>query len=164
MIERVPLQFRYQFRHYDAQGRLISDEVSHNLIPTVGREYMMAVLFGSTAQISGWYMGLFGDQNYTPAYTDDAAFLASNAGEITDYGTQRLAFGAALNGSSWGNSASPATFTATAPITVYGGFISSAQSFNSSVGTLLSEVKAPSPRSLDTGESLDVTATITMLT
>lgn len=158
------MQFRYRFRHYDAQGRLLDEEVACNLIPTVGREYMMGVLFGSSTKVSDWYMGLFGSSSYTPAYSDDAEFLALNAEEITEYGSERLAFDAKLSGSAWGNSDAPAVFTAESPVTVYGGFISSAQSHESTVGTILSTVKAPSPRSLDTGESLDVTATITLLT
>lgn len=164
MNEQLPLRFLYRFRHYDAQGRLIGDETTKNLIPTDGREYMADVLFGGATRASSWYVGLVGDQNYTPAMSDTAAFLAANAGEITAYGAQRNEFLADLNGSSWGNISSPVTITATGEITVYGAFLASTQSFNSAVGTILSTVKAPSPKVLATGESLDITAVITLLT
>ena len=159
---RTKLQFVYEFRHLDRFGSVVSKDRFCNLIPKVGRDYMMDALFGSGTKLPGFFIGLIGAAGYVPAFTDTPAYLAANASEITNYGAVRPAFNAAVVEDSWSNSAAPATLTFTAQTTVYGGFLQSNNAFNSATGVLLSTAKASSPRVFDAGESLQVVTALIM--
>lgn len=157
-------QFIYDIRHFAADGQLLGKETVLNLIPNGGRNYMASTLFGSGTRIDDWYVGVFGAPGYTPARTDDAAFLSANAGELTSHATSRPTFDGLVSGGVWSNASSPVTVVASEAMEVRGAFIASTSAFNSSVGTVLSIVKAPSPKNLEVGESLTITATIGLIT
>lgn len=162
-MSQAKLQFTYTFSRFDAQGRLAEVDQFTNLIPTLGRDYMLDVLFGAGTRLPGFFVGLIGAAGYTPAATDTPAYLAVNAAEVVAYGTVRPAFDGAINQGVWSNSLAPASMTFTAPVTVYGGFLQSNSAFNSATGLLLSAAKAASPRTYAAGESLQVVTAISLL-
>lgn len=132
-------------------------ERGHNLIPTAGLNHILDVILHGTAQITTWYVGLKGTG--TPALTDT---LASHATwlEINPYTGNRLEYveAAASNGSTT-NSANRAAFAITAALTVYGAFLCSAASGTS--GTLLAANDFSTARAVESGDTLNVTYTIT---
>lgn len=144
-------------------GEVISSERVHNLMPTEGLDHILSVAMKGGSQVPTWYIGLF-EGNYTPVATDTAATLPGLATESTAYDeATRVAWneGSIVTGA-LSNSASKAEFTANAVKTIYGGFISSNQTKGSTTGVLLSVVRFGSPKTLEAGSVLRVTAGFTL--
>jgi hypothetical protein len=140
-------------------------EVVHNLMPTEGMNHMLNTEFHAGAQVTAWYLGVYG-ANYTPTINDVASTFATVASEVTTLydETTRVAFneGAAANGAI-DNSANRAEFTFNAAVNVYGGFISSAAAKGALTGVLGSVVKFASVKALEAGAVLRITAGFTLL-
>jgi hypothetical protein len=140
------------------EGHVIDCEVVKNLIPNEGLNYMLSSAFNGATQATNWYLGVFGN-NYTPQKTDVMAAFPGLSGEITGYSATtrpKINFGSASAGQI-DNSASRIELTATAALTVRGGFISSNNTKGGVSGVLASAVLFPSPKNLETGDVLRVT-------
>ena len=159
--ENLKPGFTYVIEHV-RDGRVIDREVQHNLVPVEGLNHFAGVALKGTSQVTAWYVGLY-EGNYTPQVTDTAAALPAAATEVTAYSeATRVALTlGSISGGAVTNTASPAEFTATSAKTVRGGFISSASAKNATTGVLTSVVKFASPKSLDTGDKLRITAGFT---
>jgi hypothetical protein len=162
MAERVPAGFAYLVEHVRA-GRVIERELVHNLMPTEGLNYALSAALTGGAQVSAWYIGLF-EGNYTPQASDTAATFPGLATETTAYsGSVRLPWTySAVAAGATNNSASKAEFTASATKTIYGGFLSSSSVRGGTTGTLLSVVRFSSPKTVDSGDILRITAGFTL--
>lgn len=151
--------FTYIVEVVDRQGNVSQREVVHNLTPVEGLNHMMAVTFKQATQVPTWFIALF-EGNYTVVPTLTAATFPAAATECTAYTpSQRVEFveGDVVNGSV-DNSASRAEFTFTSAKTVYGGVITSSAAKGSTTGVLISAVRFASPKVLDVGSVLRVTA------
>lgn len=157
---------RFKIECFDKDGKLKWVAEESNLVVNVGLEYMAGVALTSTAQITTWYIGLYGAAaSNTPAATDT---LASHAGwtEVTPYSGNRpsATFAAATNAnpSVVTNTASPAAFSINATATVGGAFLCSAAS--GTTGTLFSaaDFQSPGDRSVVSGDTLNVTYTFSL--
>lgn len=158
--------FKYLFECFTAEGVLKWAFTEENLIPDVGRDYLLNAGLNGGAQLSSWFIGLYSG-NYTPVGGDTAATFPANATEITTAytGTRHAIVPDALLGGVWVNAVSPAIFDfIDATTTVRGGFISSIATKGGTTGVLLSAVLAPSPKTVLAGESLKVTAGISLIT
>jgi len=144
-------------------GTVISSEVVDNLIPTQGMNHILDVVLRGAPQNASWYIGIY-EGTYTPDALATAAALPSAATECVAYQQSgRQAFTApAASGGQTSNTASRAEFTMTENKTVRGGFIVSAQPKGSVSGTLLSVVRFASPKVLESGDTLRVTAGISL--
>lgn len=160
------LGFVYVFECIGRDGRLKWRERQENLIPDVGRDYLLNAGLLGGSQLSSWFIGLYANAR-TNAVTDTMTTLMADAGEITDYttaGSNRLALTPdALSNGVFSNLGNPAEFEATADFTVRGGFITSNATQGSTAGTLLSLVANASPKPVETGEILRVTAGLSLL-
>jgi hypothetical protein len=118
---------------------LIDEDVCHNLVTNEGLNHMLGVELYSTAQITAWYLALF-TGNYTPLATDTAASLPGNSTECTAYtaGTRPQFVSAAPSGQSVTNSASRASYTFNATVTIYGAFMTSSATISGTSGTSFS--------------------------
>ena len=155
--------FRYKFEHI-RNGVVIDTEVVDNIIPDVGRDYILNAAMNGGAQFSSWYVGIY-EGNYTPLAAETMADFPTSATELTtSYDeTARVALvDGALSSGLWSNAASPAEFTFNASKTVYGGFITSAPTKGGLTGILLSAVKAGTSKAVVSGDVLKVTAGITL--
>lgn len=159
---------RFTMECYDKDGLLKWRAESQNLVVNVGLQYMAGVALTSTAQITSWYIGLYGaGASNTPAATDT---MSSHAGwtEVTPYAGTRPAatFAAATNAnpSVVTNSASPASFTINATQTVGGAFLTSNSTAGGTTGTLFSaaDFQSPGDRSVVSGDTLNVTYTFSL--
>jgi hypothetical protein len=156
---------RFSIECYDKDGKLKWTESNHNLVVNVGLQYMAGVALTSTTQITTWYVGLYGaGASNTPAATDT---LAIHAGwtEVTPYAGSRpaITFVAATNANpSVVTNSSPVSFTINATQTVGGAFLCSVASGTS--GTLFSaaDFSAPGDRSVVSGDTLNVTYTMSL--
>jgi hypothetical protein len=159
---------RFLMECYDKDGLLKWSAEESNLVVNVGLQYMAGTALTSTAQITTWYIGLYGaGASNTPAAGDT---MASHAGwtEVTPYAGNRptASFAAATNAnpSVVTNSASPAAFTINATQTVGGAFLVSDNTAGGSTGTLFSaaDFQSPGDRSVVSGDTLNVTYTFSL--
>ena len=167
--EQAKATGRFVIECFDKDGKLKWSTEESNLVVNVGLQYMAGVALTSTAQITTWYIGLYGAAaSNNPAAGDTAA---SHVGwtEVTPYSnatrpTATFAAATAANPSVVTNSASPATFTINASSTVGGAFLISNSTKGGSTGTLFSaaDFQSPGDRSVVNGDTLQVTYTFSL--
>ena len=160
---------KYVVECFDKDGNLKWVAESKNLVVNVGLQYMAGVALTSTAQITTWYVGLYGAAaTNNPAAGDT---MSSHAGwtEVTAYSeATRVAatFAAATNAnpSVVTNSASKAVFTINGTTTVGGAFLTSGSAKSGTTGTLFSaaDFQSPGDRSVVSGDILNVTYTFSL--
>lgn len=159
----------YHLQCHDKDGNLKWEAESHNLVVNVGAQYMCGVALTGTAQITTWYLGIYGAAaSNNPAAGDTAA---SHAGwtEVTSYSEATrpactLAAATLANPSVATNSASKATFTMNAGATVGGAFLISNNTKGGTTGTLFSaaDFQSPGDRSVVSGDILSLTYTFSL--
>lgn len=140
-------------------GVVIDRSVDQNLIPIEGLNHMIGATLKGATQVVNWYAGLFKGA-YTPVPSDTASAFPAAATESTAYTGDRklIVFGSVADGAV-DNSASKAEFTGTTDGEVItGGFVSSAVTKGATTGVLISAVRFSSPKTLNAGDILRVTA------
>lgn len=130
-------------------------EVVKNTFVNSGLNYLLDSGFGGTE-----YLGLKGSG--TPNAADTMASHATWS-EITAYteGTRPTYSHAAAASQAVTNSASKATFSINATTTVYGIFCTTNSTKGGTTGTLISATDFASSKGADSGDSLEVTYTVT---
>lgn len=130
------------------EGEVIDEWDCDNLVVNQGLDSLLSIMFASATQITSWFIGVFSG-NYTPVATDTAATFPGAATESSAYtsGT-RPAFTAVEATQNVSNSASPATFTVNAGVTLYGAFITSSSVKGGTGGVLWSAAQFPAPKVL----------------
>lgn len=151
--------FAYLVEVVDARGAVIDREIVKNRMPLEGIHHVLNTVLKGGAQVANWFVGVY-EGNYTPNGDEEAATLPVNSTECTAYtSATRPAFvpGTVADGTV-DNAASRVELTFNASKTVYGGFISSASAKGSVSGVILSVVRFGSPKALDDGSVLRITA------
>jgi len=153
----------------DAQGNFKWEAESHNLVVNGGLQDMNTKYFTGTSYTAAWYIGLYGaGASNTPNANDTAA---SHGGwtEVTDYSQAtrpQCVFGTATTAdpSVISNSASPASYSINASVTVGGAFLISNNTKGGSTGVLFSaaDFQSPGDRVVVNGDSLSVTYTFSL--
>jgi len=140
----------------DKDGNIKWEEDNKNIIVTAGLNHILDVQFHATTQVTTWYIGL--KASGTPIAADTMASHSSWA-ELTGYSGDRKAWteGAASSGSMTNSSSVDFTINATATIT--GAFLNTAATGTS--GTLYGVVDFSSSRAVISGDTLQVTVTVT---
>jgi hypothetical protein len=159
----------YYVECHDKDGKLKWSAETKNLVVNVGLQYMAGTALTSVAQITTWYIGLYGaGASNTPAAGDT---MASHAGwtEVVPYSnatrvTATFATATTANPSVVTNSASPAVFNINATSTVGGAFLTSDNTKSGTTGTLFSaaDFAAPGDRSVVSGDIISVTYTFSL--
>ena len=159
----------YHVECHDKDGNLKWSADTKNLVVNEGLAYMAGTALTSVAQITTWYIGLYGaGASNTPAAGDT---MASHAGwtEAVPYSNAtRVAAtfvtATTANPSVVTNAASPATFNINATSTVGGAFLTSGSAKSGTTGTLFSaaDFSAPGDRSVVSGDVLSVTYTFSL--
>lgn len=166
LIHKTHIGFVYVYECFDVNGKLKWRDREENIIPNVGRDYMLNSALMSAAQLPNWYIGLY-ENTRIPLASDTMTTLIADCGEVTTYtsaGSLRLALTGALSAGVFSNIASPAEFVFTAAKTIKGGFVTSSAAQGATSGTLLSAVSNSSPKSVGIGETLRVTAGLSLTT
>jgi hypothetical protein len=152
----------YKIEAFDKDGNLKWEEDFHNLVVTAGLNDSLDKHFKGSSYTAAWYVGLI---NGSPTI-DAGDTMASHAGwtEVTAYSEtnrQTLTLGA-VSGGSVNNSASKAVFSINANSTVIGGaFVVTVNTKGGSTGTLYGAGEFSANRTLDNGDTLNVTITLT---
>jgi len=159
----------YYVECHDKDGKLKWTAESKNLVVNEGLQYMAGTALTSVAQITTWYIGLYGaGASNTPAAGDT---MASHAGwtEVVPYSNATrvaatFATATTANPSVVTNAASPATFNINATSTVGGAFLTSGSAKSGTTGTLFSaaDFAAPGDRSVVSGDIISVTYTFSL--
>jgi hypothetical protein len=139
-------------------GALLWVEEIHNLVVTVGLNFILDTVFGGAAYTAANYVGLKGAGAVVAGDT-----MASHAGwaEVTDYdeATRQALTMAAASGGSCNNSASKAVFTISATVTVAGAFVTTIATKGGTTGTLIGGGDFSQSRSCVDNDVLNVTVT-----
>jgi hypothetical protein len=143
------------------EGKVIDEWEGDNICVNEGLNSNLNVNFANASQITNWYIGLFSG-NYTPVATDGAATIAGNSTEVTQYtaGSRQAFLPALASGQSSTNSASRASFTFNANVTVYGAFLISSAVINGTSGVLFSAAQFATPKACSNNDQLLVTYTL----
>ena len=159
----------YHVECHDKDGNLKWSADTKNLVVNAGLAYMAGTALTSVAQITTWYIGLYGaGASNTPAAGDT---MSSHAGwtEVTDYSNStRVAAtfvtATTANPSVVTNAASPATFNINGTTTVGGAFLTSGSAKGGTTGTLFSaaDFSSPGDRSVVSGDIISVTYTFSL--
>lgn len=159
----------YEIECRDKDGNLKWTDRTKNLVVNVGLQYMAGTALTSVAQITTWYIGLYGaGASNTPAAGDT---MSSHAGwtEVVPYSNATrvqavFATATTANPSVVTNSASPASFTINATATIGGAFLTSGSAKSGTTGTLFSaaDFSSPGDRSVVSGDVLSVTYTFSL--
>ena len=169
MEERAKATGKYIVECFDKDGKLKWTAETPNLVVNVGLQYMAGTALTSTAQITTWYIGLYGSGATNTPNAGDTMSSHGAAGsggwtEVTDYteATRPAAtFAAATNAnpSVVTNTASKAVFSINGTTTVGGAFLTSNNTKSGTTGTLFSaaDFQAPGDRSVVSGDVLNVT-------
>ena len=160
---------RFNFECIGADGKVKWAESVPNLVVNVGLAYMAGTALTSVAQVTSWFIGLYGaGASNTPAAGDT---MSSHAGwtEVVPYSNAtRVACtfvtATTANPSVATNTASPASFNINATSTVGGAFLTSGSAKSGTAGTLFSAVdfSAPGDRAVTSGDTLNVTYTMSL--
>jgi len=159
----------FEIKCHDKDGNLKWEAQSKNLVVNVGLAYMAGTALTSVAQITTWYLGLYGAaSSNNPAAADT---MSSHAGwtEVVAYSNAtRVAAtfvtATTANPSVVTNSASPATFNINGTTTVGGAFLTSGSAKSGTAGTLFSaaDFGSPGDRSVVNSDTLSVTYTFSL--
>lgn len=157
MKHEIKIAHYYEVECYDPNGNLKWDDSFENLVVTVGRNHYLnsTLTSGSTP---AWYVGLKGTG--TPAASDTMASHGSWS-EIQPYSnaTRPSYTPGLVSGGSVDNSASKASFSITGSETVYGAFLCDNSAKGVPTGILLGAGDFAASRSVEIGDTLNVTVT-----
>ena len=159
----------FEIKCHDKDGNLKWKAQSKNLVVNVGLAYMAGTALTSVAQITTWYIGLYGaGASNTPAAADT---MSSHAGwtEVVAYSNAtRVAAtfvtATTANPSVATNSASPAVFNINGTTTVGGAFLTTGSAKSGTAGTLFSaaDFGSPGDRSVVNSDTVSVTYTFSL--
>jgi len=154
----------YRVELVDKDGVVIDAEVVHNIMPQQSVDHIASMIRGGGATpISSWYIGVF-ESNYVPDASVTAADLQTNVGESQAYDeAARQPWANAYDGVGFiGNAGAPAEFTMNASKTIYGAFLVSNATKGGTSGILLSVARFSTPKTVEAGTTLRITAGLTL--
>lgn len=170
MINKSKAGGVFRIQCLDPNGNLKWEAESHNLVVDEGLQYMNEAALGGGAQITTWYIGLYGaGASNNPAASDT---MASHGGwtENTTYSnatrpvcTFAVATVPVPGTSTITNSASAASFNINGSTTIGGAFLTSDSTKGGTSGTLFSAADfTGGDRSVGSGDTLNVTYTFNL--
>lgn len=161
-VKEVALQLKNTWNIVckDSEGKVKWEETKDNLIVNVGLNDLLDKYLKGSSYTAAWYVGIKGTGTAVAA---DTMASHSSWSELTGYSQSNrptLTLGTVAS-QSVDNSASKATFSCNATATVAGAFISSDNTKSGTSGTLYGVVDFSSSRSVISGDTLEVTVTLT---
>ena len=135
-------------------------ELNDNLIVTAGLNSLLTEYFKGSSYTAAWYIGL--KSTGTALAADTMSSHSSWAVNVTysESVRQTLTLGTPSAGSV-DNSASKATFSINGTTTIFGAFLTSSNTKSGTSGTLYGVVDFGSSRAVISGDTLEITVTLT---
>ena len=166
--ERASAKGVYSLQCFDKDGKLKWEAECPNLVVNQGLQDMNNKYFLGSAYTATWYIGLYGSGSTNNPVAGDTAASHSFT-EVVPYSQATrpactFATPTTANPSVATNSASPAVYTINATSTVGGAFLISNSTKSGSTGTLYSasDFTSPGDRSVVSGDTLNVTYTLSL--
>jgi hypothetical protein len=159
----IKMHTSHHYEHFGPDGVLIEEWWEHNIVVNVGLDDLLDKYFKGSTYTAAFYVGLT-DGTPTAAAGDT---MASHVGwvEVTAYSeaTREALVLGAVSGQSVDNPASKASFSINADTTVIGGgFLTTVNTKGGATGTLYGIAAfTAGDKSLDNGDTLNVTVTLT---
>lgn len=152
---------RFAFECRDRFGNLKWSDGFDNALTNEGLDDILSKYYKGSSYTAAHYCGLVN----TGATLANADTMASHSGwtEVTSYdeATRPAVTWGSVSGQSVSNSASKATFTISATVTLYGAFLATNSTKGGTTGVLLGHGAFSTPRSLADDDVLTVTVTAT---
>lgn len=141
-------------------GKVIDSWDTSNIVVNQGLNYILDAALSNGTIIPTWYLGLF-KNNYTPVASDiKSTFTGSGvANEATTEYSETIRPTWVDAGSvtqSISNSASPAVFTFSAAVTIYGALMTSTSTKGDTAGTLLAAAKFTTSKVMAIADQLNI--------
>lgn len=158
-LEGVSLSGHYEVECYDSLGDIKWADGFDNRVVNQGLADMNTKYFKGSSYTAAWYMGLIANSP-TPTLSG-ADSMSSHPGwsEASSYsgGRKGLTFGTATQADPSVIAASAVSFSITGADTIYGAFVASDSTVGGSSGILFSEGAFSSVRNVVSGDTLNVT-------
>ena len=135
-------------------------ELNDNLIVTVGLNDLLDKYFKGSTYTAAWYIGLKGTGTALAADTMSSHSSWAVDANYSESVRQTLTLGTPSSGSV-SNSASKASFSINGTTTIYGAFLTSSNTKSGTAGTLYGVVDFGSSRAVISGDTLEITVTLT---
>lgn len=132
-----------------------------SLITIAGRDKLLDATLKTGLGAPAWYVGLKDIGDILEANTMAAHAAWATITPYSNATNPALTLGA-ISGGSVNNSAAPASFTINAPDDIYGAFITDNNAVGGATGILFGGGDFASPRPVVSGDTLNVTLTITI--
>lgn len=167
LVEHMPApHFHYRMECRDKKGNLKWVEDFDNLVTTVGKNDLLDKYFAGSAYTAAWYIGLVDNASWTAFAAGDT--MSSHAGWIENTAYSQgarptLSFSAASAGS---KAASAAAFTISGASggtdDIKGAFITTVSTKGGTTGILYSAGAFSAVRTVNDGDTLNVTPTLSV--
>ena len=154
------LKNTWEFVCKDSDGNEKWRELKDNLIVTVGLNDLLDKYFKGSSYTAAWYVGL---KNTGTALAADTMASHSSWSENATYSEsvrQTLTLGTPASGSV-NNTSNKATFSINGTTTIFGAFLTSNNTKSGTSGILYGVVDFGSSRSVISGDTLEITVTLT---
>jgi hypothetical protein len=143
-------------------------EEVHNIVTTEGKNDHLTQYFKGSAYTASFFIGLVNNAGFTTySAGDTAAQIGGTNGwaEATPYSNStRVAWvGGTASGGTIDNSGSVAVFNINLTLTVRGGFLATSSTKNGTTGKLYGAVDFSAARSVVSGDTLQVTASLSLV-
>lgn len=153
----------YRFECFDAQGNLKWSEEVPNLTVDAGLNDILDKYFKGSTYSAAWYVGLIDNASFSAIAAGDtmgshAGWLESSAYSNANRPTLTLG---TVASKSVDNSASKAAFTINGTATIKGAFVTTSNTKGGTTGTLYGAAAFASTRDVASGDTLNVTVTLT---
>jgi len=165
---RTVMHNEYTFSCYDGSGNLRWEEIVNNLVTNEGLDDWLDKYLKGSSYTASWFVGLVDAANFSAlAATDVASNIDGSNGwdELKDYdetARQQLQLAAVSSQSVSTDSSSKAIFSMNAYAGVKGGFLTTVSTQGPNADTVLLGAAAfTSVRSVESGDTLNVSATLT---
>lgn len=170
MIEHISApRFIYGMECFDEFGKLKWEENFENLVTTVGKNDLLDKYFKGSAYTAAWFVSLIdADTGWSAVAAGDT--MASHAGwqeaattnpTYSNATRPALTLGTPASGSV-DNTASVAAFTINATNSIKGAFVTSVNTKDGTTGILYSAGAFAADRAVISGDTLNVTITLTV--
>jgi len=150
----------YRIDCFDSEGRLKWTEEIDNLTVNVGLNDILSKYFKGASYTAAFYVGLKGAGTAVAADTMASHGAWSEATGYSETVRQTLTLGA-VSGQSVDNSASKAVFSINGTATIAGAFVVTDNTKSGTAGTLYGVADFATPRGVASGDSVNVTVTLT---
>jgi hypothetical protein len=144
-------------------GVLVWKDSFYNLVTTAGRNKLLDATFKTGEAANQWFVGLVSATSWTGYVAADT--MASHGGWLESViyanATRPAYVGAAPISGSMDNSASKAVFTINANGNVRGAFMADNSVIGGTLGTLYGVGDLPAVRAVTSGDTLNITITLT---